>query len=278
MPRFLKKKPQLILLILVMVLALVIYLGTRYTDKLSFVEDFIGEIVTPIQGFMYQTATKVSAFFSSFGERKLLKENYDELSLIVNELRKEQLEMNEIKRENERLKDLLNFKEERDDLTFIGARVTGKNPGVWFNTININRGSRHGVKLDMTVVTDKGLVGRVIEVGKSWSKVRTIVDGQSSVSGIVERTRDTGTVRGSNTLSSEDGLCRMIHLPLETDIVVGDRVITSGLGGIFPKGIYIGEIVKVLSKDHDSQVTLIIEPGVDFLRLEEVLVITSETN
>lgn len=253
-----------------------LYLGTRYTDKLSFVEDIVGEILTPVQGFMYRIATNVSNFFSSFGERKLLRENYEELNQIVGELRQKQLQMDETMRENERLKDLLNFKDEGDEMSVVGARVTGKNPGNWFNTININKGSRHGIRVDMSVVTDKGLVGRVIEVGRGWSKVRTMVDGQSSVSGTVERTRDTGTVRGNNTLSFEDGLCRMLHLHLETDIVVGDRVITSGLGGIFPKGIYIGEIIEVGAGSHESQITAVVQPDVDFLRLEEVLVITSE--
>ncbi len=273
MPRIFNRKPQLILVILVAVLALLIFIGGRYKDRLSFVEGIVGDIITPVQGFMYRIATDVSGFFTSIGERRQLEENYAKLKERVKELEQLQLNMDEIIRENERLKSLLDFKKEHDEYVVTGARVTGKNPSSWFNTITINKGAKHGVKVDMAVVTDKGLVGRVTEVGSSWAKVRTIIDGQSSVSGIIERTRDTGMVRGNNTMIYEDGLCRMMHLPLDADVVVGDRVITSGLGGIFPKGLYIGEIIEVSSESHDSYVTAIIRPGVDFLHLEEVLVI-----
>lgn len=274
MPRIFKRKPQFIIIILIAVLALLIFLGGRYNDRLSFIKGIVGDVITPVQGFMYRIATDVSGFFASIGERRQLRENYANLKERVKELEQLQLNMDEIIRENERLKSLLNFKEERDEFVVTGARVTGKNPSSWFNTITLNKGTKHGVEVDMAVVTEKGLVGRVIEAGRSWAKVRTIIDGQSSVSGIIERTRDTGMVRGNNTMIFEDGLCRMMHLPLDVDLVVGDRVITSGLGGIFPKGLYIGEIIEVSAQSHDSFVTAIIKPGVDFLHLEEVLVIT----
>jgi rod shape-determining protein MreC len=99
------------------------------------------------------------------------------------------------------------------------------------------------------------------------------VDGQSSVAAIIERTRDNGMVRGNNTLTFEDGLCRMINLPLDSDVVEGDRVITSGLDDVFPKGIYIGRVIEVLDEKRDMYKTAIIQPGADFQRLEEVLVI-----
>ena len=80
-------------------------------------------------------------------------------------------------------------------------------------------------------------------------------------------------VKGNNTLTFEDGLCQMIYLPLDSDVVVGDRVITSGLGEIFPKGIPIGEVIEVLDEERDMYKTAIIRPNVDFMRLEEVLII-----
>ncbi len=91
---------------------------------------------------------------------------------------------------------------------------------------------------------------------------------------MIERTRDNGLIRGNNRLGFEDGLLRMIYLPLDADIVVGDKVLTSGLDGIFPKGILIGEIKEDLGREHELYVSAIIKPAADFKRLEEVLVIS----
>lgn len=120
------------------------------------------------------------------------------------------------------------------------------------------------------------MVGRVIEVADGWAKVRTIVDGKSAVSGIVQRNRDNGLLKGNNSLGSEDGLCRMIYLPEDSNVTAGDKVLTSGLGEIFPKGIYIGEIIEVTKDTRELYMTAIVKPGVDFQRLEEVLVVTDE--
>ncbi len=274
MSRFFKRLPLAIVIILAVLLIGLIILTSGQRENLTVIEGFIGEIITPVQGVMYRIATSVSDFFRSFEERRQLTEQYEILKERVTQLEQQQLEMDETIRENERLRALLNFKIEREQFKVTGVRITGKNPGNWFNTMTIDKGSAHGIDVNMAVVTDKGLIGRVTDVGKSWSKVRTIIDGQSSVSAIIERTRDNGMVKGNNTLTFEDGLCRMINLPLDSDVVVGDRVITSGLGEIFPKGIYIGEVVEVIYERRDLYKTAIVKPGADFQRLEEVLVIS----
>ena len=199
-------------------------------------------------------------------EHQILKEN-------MIQLEEQLLEMDETLRENQRLKALLAFKQENTPNLVSGVRVTGKNPGNWFNTLTIDSGFQQGVAVNMALVNNQGLIGRVTEVGSNWAKVRTIVDGQSAISAIVERTRDNGMIRGNNTFTLEDGLCRMINLPLDSDIVVGDRIITSGLGDIFPKGIPIGEVVEVVEEKREMYKTAIVQPAVDFQRLEEGLII-----
>lgn len=274
MPQFFKQQTLVIVILLAILLIALVIFTSGQREKLSAIEGVVGEIVTPVQGIMYRIATAVSDFFQSIEERRNLAEQYEALKEKVALLEQQQLEMDEIKRQNERLKALLGFKEERKQFIVEGVRITGKNPGNWFNTLTIDKGSDQGIKVNMAVVTDKGLIGRVTDVGKDWSKVRTIVDGQSSVSAIIERTRDNGMVKGNHTLTYEDGLCRMINLPLDSDVVIGDRVITSGLGEIFPKGIYIGEVIDVVYERRDMYKTAIIKPGADFQRLEEVLVIS----
>jgi rod shape-determining protein MreC len=275
LPQFFKRQSLVIVILLAILLIALVIFTSGQREKLTAIEGVVGEIVTPVQGFMYRIATVVSDFFQSIEERRNLAEQYEALKDKAARLEQQQLEMDETRRENERLKALLGFKEEREQFTVEGVRITGKNPGNWFNTLTIDKGSNQGIQVNMAVVTDKGLIGRVTDVGKDWSKVRTIVDGQSSVSAIIERTRDNGMVKGNNTLTFEDGLCRMINLPLDSDVVVGDRVITSGLGEIFPKGIYIGEVTEVVYERRDMFKTAIIKPGADFQRLEEVLVIST---
>jgi rod shape-determining protein MreC len=268
------KRWQLVLVIVLAILMIVLtVLTSGQRDNLTKIEGVVGDIISPVQGFMYRVATSVSQFFQSITQRQQLLEEYESLKEKVSQLEQQQLKMDEVIRENQRLKRLLDFKEEKDDFLVEGVRVTGKNPGNWFNTMTIDKGYNQGVSVNMAVINDLGLVGRVIETGGNWATVRTIVDGQSSISAIIERTRDNGMVKGNNTLTFEDGLCQMIYLPLDSDVVVGDRVITSGLGEIFPKGIPIGEVIEVLDEERDMYKTAIIRPNVDFMRLEEVLVI-----
>jgi rod shape-determining protein MreC len=273
--QFLKRRLLPIVIVLAVLLIALTIVTSGQRENLTKIEGFIGNIIAPVQGGLYRVATSVSRFFQSFEERRELKEQYEELKERVAVLEQQQLEMDEILRENQRLKRLLDFKQEKENFVLTGVRVIGKNPGNWFNTLIIDKGANHGVTVNMALVSDKGLVGRVIDVADNWAKVRTIVDGQSSISAMVERTRDNGMVRGNNTLTFEDGMCQMINLPLNSDIIEGDRIITSGLGGIFPKGILIGEVVEVLDEERENYKTAIVKPAADFLHMEELLIIRS---
>jgi rod shape-determining protein MreC len=262
-----------IVIVLAILLIVLTILTSGQRDNLTKVEGVVGDIIAPAQGFMYRIATSVSQFFQSIKEKQQLSEQYEILKERVTQLEQQQLEMDEILRENQRLNRLLEFKEQKHPFIVEGVRITGKNPGNWFNTLTIDKGSNDQITVNMAVVNDQGLIGRVIDAGGNWATVRTIIDGQSSVSAIIERTRDNGMVKGNNSLTFEDGLCRMINLPLDSDVVAGDRVITSGLGEIFPKGIPIGEVTEVLQEERDMYKTAIVRPHADFLHLEEVLVI-----
>jgi rod shape-determining protein MreC len=275
LPHLFNRRPLVIVVVLAILLIALTIITSGQRDNLTIIEGIVGDIVTPVQGFMYRITTYVSRFFQNMAERRQLSEQYEILKKRVTELEQRQLEMDEIIRENERLKRLLDFKQEKENFLVTGVRVTGKNPGNWFNTLTIDKGSQHGILVNMAVINDKGLIGRVTDTGRNWARVRTIVDGQSSISAIIERTRDNGMVKGNNTLTFEDGLCRMINLPLDSDVAAGDRVITSGLGEIFPKGIVIGEVIEVVEEKRDMYKTAVIKPGADFQRLEEVLVIRS---
>ena len=181
--------------------------------------------------------------------------------------------MQELEAENERLRQLLSYVEENASYSYITARVVTKDPGYYFDAFVINAGYNDGVAVDDAVITADGLVGRVIETGGTYSVVMAIIDARSSVSGTVERTRDNGVVNGVAQPDSTGSLCEMVFLPLEAELLPGDRVISNGLGGIYPSGFLIGTVVEVSSTTTTSGLTVKIEPAVDFLHLEEVMIV-----
>jgi rod shape-determining protein MreC len=271
-----KDRTFVMVIVFVILLTLLAVVTASRIQSMTVAESALGRVLSPVKSIVYDLTSRVYGYFADFGERRAVFQRYEDLSRRVSELEQELTGMSELERENERLKALLNFAEQVDRFTFAGGGVTGKDPGNWFNTFTIDAGSASGIEKDMAVVNEDGLLGRVFDVGYNWAKVRTIIDGRSAVSGMIERTRDNGLIRGNNRLGFEDGLLRMIYLPLDTEIVVGDKVLTSGLDGIFPKGLVIGEIKEILGREHELYVSAIIKPAADFRRLEEVLVIKHE--
>ena len=151
---------------------------------------------------------------------------------------------------------------------FVAARVVGKDATNWFKTILIDRGSRAGMRRNLPVVAPDGLVGRIVEVTPSTAKVQLITDPVSAAGALMQRTRVTGIVIGN--LGA--GL-RVRYLPLLADVVVGDEVVTSGMGGVFPKGIPVGRVITVERKSGALFQEAVLQPKVDLGRLEEVVIL-----
>ncbi|HHU62654.1 MAG TPA: rod shape-determining protein MreC [Clostridiales bacterium] len=265
------------MIVTIVTIIILVLIGFTSGDRqnLSQMEGILGSVFGPVQRVLYSGATSISDFIKDIQKRgesvHLVKEMEEKLRV----LEQDNLRLRELERENRRLKALLDFKQDNQGWVVTGARVIGKSPGNWFNMLAVDKGSNDGVQQNMTVVSQNGLVGRVVEVSTTWSKVLAIVDGRSSVSAIVERTRDNGVVRGNNTLVFEDGLCTMYYLPDDSEVIPGDKVITSGLGGVFPKGIYIGEVTEVVKEKQNLFKYAVIKPAVDFQRIEEVLIVKS---
>jgi rod shape-determining protein MreC len=169
--------------------------------------------------------------------------------------------------ETQRLQGLLAMREAWR-AEFVAARVVGKDATNWFKTILIDRGSRTGLRRNLPVVAPDGLVGRIVEVTPSTAKVQLITDPVSAAGALMQRTRVTGIVIGN--LGA--GL-RVRYLPLLADVVVGDEVVTSGMGGIFPKGIPVGRVTAVERTSGALFQEAVLEPKVDLGRLEEVVVL-----
>ncbi|MFC1594470.1 rod shape-determining protein MreC, partial [Candidatus Omnitrophota bacterium] len=193
-------------------------------------------------------------------ENKLLKKE-------IGGLKDQLVEHQEALQENERLKKLLSFKKQ-SPIRMVAATVIGRDPSNWTSSLVIDIGSKEGVKKDAAVLVEGGLVGKVVEVGSKTSKVLLINDTNMSVAAVVQRSREEGVVTG--TLG---GNCQMKYLSLSADAVSGDTVMTSGLGGVFPKGITIGTVVEVFEDTSGLMLSCAVAPAVDINKLEEVLVV-----
>jgi len=202
----------------------------------------------------------ITGFRETLMENKILKEN-------IANLEKELLNTREAKLENKRLKYLLDFKES-ERRKFAPALVIARDPSGMNDTVIIDRGRKDKIENGMIVISGSGVAGRVIETGWRISRVILVTDYDSVFSGIVERTRDEGAVSGN----MRAGLI-MKYLDLGCDVKKGDKVITSGLYGIFERGILIGEVISVEADSSRLYLNAIIEPEVDVKKLEEVLVV-----
>ncbi len=190
----------------------------------------------------------------------LLDENRKLLTVIANQ--------KETAQENLRLRKLLNF-QEIHHLETIAARVIAKDVSTEFRAVRINRGESSGIKKDMAVLSNEGIVGRILRTTDSTSDILTVLDPLSAVDTIDERSRARGVVEGLT-----DEAC-ILRFTLRTDdILPGDTFISSGLGGIFPKGIPVGVAARVSKKNYGISQDVEIQPSVDFSKLEEVLIIT----
>jgi len=262
--------------VIVLVVFILLVCLARFTGmerpELSPVENAIKTVVTPLQNGATGVVQKVKDFFGLFSEMRALREENIALKKKVSELSREIDLLKDYGLENTRLRKLLEYKEtHREDFKLLSAQVIARDHSNWFRTITLNRGSSDGVKKDMPVVTHQGLVGRVINVTSQASEVLLIIDQEGAVGGRVWETRETpGIVEGKG---NDTSFLSMIHLPHDAEIEVGHTIVTSGLGGLFPPGIRIGQVTDIVAEASGLMKQATIQPFVNFSRLEEVLVI-----
>ena len=231
-------------------------------------------IISPLQKFFLSTGEKVEYFFSMFKEIKTLKEENEELKIKISELEKENRELLEYRDKINDLRSALRLKSQFEDYELVGANIIAIDAGNWFNLFTIDIGKKDGINNDYPVITStKGLVGRVLRADLTSSKVISIIDEDSVVSCWLSKSGGGHVmVRGDLTLK-EQGLCMMYNIPQNVDVAVGDVVETSGLGGIYPKGILVGRVEEIVNAEDKYFRYAIIKPEVDFKKLREVYIL-----
>jgi rod shape-determining protein MreC len=218
----------------------------------------IGEAVT-------DALTNVLGGFSNFWETF---QDYGVLKAKIVVLESELLRFEEVERENSRLKKILDFKTTLKGKT-IPARIIGWDASPWRKIVILDKGTNQEVQSDMAVIVPEGLVGRVLEAGPETAKVILLSDPDSRVSALSATSRTHGIAAGNGTLKLE-----LQYLDLDSEVSVDEIVISSGVGGIYPKGIRIGRIVNIARDGGGIHLLGTIDPFVNFSKLEEVLCIT----
>lgn len=269
-----KNKPLMIMLIALLLLGVLAFASSA-DRSVTWVESSLGSVVQPVQTFAAKASNAIISFFQRVFKTTDADKELEQLRVRLAQLETAEEENERLKAENERLKMLLNYTETLGDYQFVTATVIGNSQGVWFEVFTINAGRNKGIEKDMAVVSSSGLVGRVTEVGATWSKVTSMIDTSSEVSVMVERTRDVGIAHGLFNINDDNQL-ELYYLPSGYDLVPGDVIVTSGMSDIFPKGILIGTVSEVERQAAENAVgnrNAVIVPSVDFGHLEEVLVI-----
>jgi len=222
----------------------------------------------PVQRMILGVKGAVTGAWSHYVYLIGTAEENDELKKNLSALRSENNMLKEEINLSKRLKDLLEYKGTAGfDTT--GAAILSYNAKDWSRTVLINKGKDDGIRKNLAIITPAGVVGRVIETGGKTSSVLLNTDARSNIDVYVRRTRVKGIAEGNGS-----GGMTLKYIRLDDDVAVGDMLLTSGISGIFPKGLPIGEIVRI-EKDKDSFFVYIeARPIVDFKTLEDVLVVT----
>ena len=241
--------------------------NVRYEKSNLFFESIVVWFFSPIQNLLTNTTSYVSdAFDHYFFLVETSKEN-DRLLLKVNLLSKKNNELIERNKLLERSDNLIEFLD-KDERPFVIAKVIGYDATQWSKVIFINRGTNHKVQKNSSVMNNAGVIGHVIHSSPNSSKVLLITDGRSAVDSLFQETRESGI-----TVGTGENICEMKFVPISAKINLGDKVISSGLGGVFPKGLVVGRVVDIVKQSQELFQDIMVEPSANLSNIEEVIVI-----
>ena len=267
-----KKSTVIGIVITILILIFLVTISNTKIEKISQIGNPFTNFVNVIQNGMVYLKNKIARNDSFFINVEEMKSENEKLKNENSELEKSLRELEIVKAENATLREYVNLKEKYTEYTTHPANVIQSDISNYSKIIMINAGKKDGIDVNMTVISDKGLVGHVISVTDNTAKVQTIIDTSSSVTSTISTTRDSIITRGVIDSNKE---LKATFIPTDANVLEGDTVETSGIGGIYPKGIHIGTIKKVVDTKNITNRYAIIETAVDFSRLETVLVITN---
>lgn len=259
------------------VIAVALALMSVFSNTSSPLTNLVNTIASPFRSAYTAVADWFNDKQKYYEDYTALEEENAELKKEIASMEAEIRQAREDSAENERLEKLLGLQEERPDLTkdIVLADVTEHAVTNWAATLTISRGTNDDVEVGDCVMDETGaMVGTISAVGTNWATVMTLVDTDTSLGAQVFRTGDLGVAQGNFSLMSENRL-RLDYLPADCDLLGGDLVVTSGLGGFYPSGLVIGSVEELQKDDSGASSYAILVPTVDFSSLQQVVVLRS---
>ncbi len=266
-------KFKILVAILIFLVAVMAYAGAN--GRLTAApQEIFSLLLTPVQRISAQVTGGVGDFidkYASFDETLAENEALREENAALKE---QMVEYDKLLAENQAYEELAGLQEENPETTYVLSFVIGRDSIDSFGGFTIDKGTLAGVEQGDTVISEDGcLVGVVLEADLTSSKILTILHPSFSAAGMVSRTRDNGIIGGDSSYA-DDGLCLFTNLSRDTLASVGDTVITTGLGGVYPPDIRVGSIIEISADSSGKSSYAVIEPGVDVTSVKQVFVIT----
>ena len=269
--KLLKNKLTVTIIVLSVAFLGLITLTVSRDDK--GLESGAGSTLNPVQKVAYGFNRGVKDFVDFFLNFSDVRDENKELKKENDKLKAEIDEYSKLKEENERLQKVLNFKDEKNNYDYIGTNIIGISGDSILNGYIVDRGKDDGIEKGMVVISADGLVGQVSSVGKNWAIVQCIVNENVKVAVMVDSTREnTGILQGYKDYFNNN-LAKVLNLPMDSEVKEGDVIVTSGLGGYYPKEIKIGEVVYVEEDRVKVMKSAIVKPYVDFNKIEELFIV-----
>lgn len=233
----------------------------------------LGVITTPARSALSSLTGWMEDRYNYAFQYDALEQENEELKQRIAELEQSAREGEDAIEENERLRDLLGLREKRADFVFESAKITARGATNWTSTLTLNKGSKDGVAAENCVVDQYGsLVGVVDEVAYNWCTVITVIDPELELGGVVSRTNSAAILEGDFALMGE-GKLKLTYLPENTQLISGDEVLTSGMGGVYPSGLKVGTIDEILTDASGMDRYAVIFPAADLDGLRQVFII-----
>ncbi len=264
---------KVILVICTVICLTLIVVSFKYQAQMNPVKTAVGNVITPMQSGINSLGSGIYSVFDLFSsKKKLLKEN-EQLKKQLEDIRQENVSLIGDRNELASLRQLYRLDQGYSQYPKVAARVVSRDDSNWYNMFTIDKGSDDGIQKNMNVIAGNGLVGIVTEVGKSYSKVRSIIDDNSYVSGMFLRTSDTCDVKG-NLTTINDGYIEVERISVDAEVEEGYEIVTSYVSDRYLDGILIGYVKDIVTEPDNMTMTAKVIPVVDFNRLDTVLVIT----
>ncbi|NLG52666.1 MAG: rod shape-determining protein MreC [Clostridiales bacterium] len=276
MKDFLFRRWIVILLTAVLLSLIMGILSVLSGGRVSPVSSLVNILTAPLQKGITTVTDKIQNVSDYFFRYDALVEENNSLKNELKETKDLIREAEKYIKENEQLRAALGMKERDKSFDIEPSEVVARSEDNWSVSFTIDKGSLAGIKPDNCVVTSEGMVGYISEVGPTWATVTAITDTSMEASAIVTRTRDVACAEGDFELMKH-GLFKLTYLTKETQLLKGDTVETSGMGGLFPKGIVLGYVEEVKTESHGISKYAIVSPAVNLEKVNHVLVIKSFT-